>query len=71
MKELYIVAVPGGVTDPDAADTYSAQEGRQVQIGDTEYRVMDSIENPGWSSDFGGLGTAMRNYPTARYVGVC
>lgn len=70
MLDLYIVEVPGGVTDPDAAQIYSHNEGRPVQLGDTEFRVMDDVNSPGWSADFASLESAKAAFPTATYIGV-
>ena len=68
--KLYIVEVPGGVTDSDAAKIYSESEGRKINVGETEFRVMDDVGNPGWSADFASLESARRAYPDAEFVGV-
>jgi len=55
----------GLVTDQDVADIYSEQMNRTVYLGDPEFRVMDDLHNPGYSSDYPALRFALRDYPDA------
>lgn len=55
--KLYLVT--GIVTDPDAAQIFTEHEGREVKMGDTEWRLIDDLEQPGSSADFASKESAL------------
>lgn len=66
MTQKYIIV--GKVTNQEVADLFSAIEGRAVEVGDTEYRVVDDVANPGYSADYASLEAAWRDNPGAILV---
>lgn len=55
--KLYLVK--GKVTDADTAQIFTEQEGYEVKVGDTEWRLIDDLEQPGSSADFASKESAL------------
>lgn len=66
MSQYYIVMRK--VTCEDVAEVHSQNEGRVVSVGDDEFCVQETIDNPGWSADYASLESALAAYPSAILV---